>query len=175
MKGETQVSPSTSRLLLGLFIINLGVALGAGLYEGRIVVPQWLVSSPGGEMHWNAAAAREANTGIRFWVFVTTGPLTLLTVANLYGAWRSPGRARGWWLGAAASAAGDRAMTFGYFIPTMVALLDAPDSPAAAASAALWANLNYVRHALVAAALLAAMKAFAVVSEEQGRASAARM
>ncbi len=169
------MSPSTSRLLLGLFIINLGVAPGAGLYEGRIVVPQWLVSSPGGEMHWNAEAAREANTGLRFWVFVTTGPLTLLTLANLYGAWRSAGPARPGWLASVASAIGDRAMTFGYFIPTMVGLLDAPDSPAAVATAALWANLNFVRHAFVLAALLAALKAFAVVSEEQGRASAARV
>lgn len=164
------MSPSTSRLLLGLFIINLGVALGAGLYEGRIVVPQWLVSSPGGELHWNAEAARASNTGIRFWAFVTTGPLTLLTLANAYGAWRSRGPARPWWLAAVASAIGDRAMTFGYFIPTMVGLLNAPDSPAAVASASLWANLNYVRHAFVAVALVSALVAFARVCEREGAA-----
>ncbi len=166
--------PSTSRLLLGLFIINLGVALGAGLYEGRIVLPQWLVTAPGGDAHWNAEAAREADTGIRFWAFVTTGPLTLLTLANAYGAWKSTGPARQWWLGAAASAIGDRAMTFGYFIPTMVRLLNAPDSPEAVATAGLWANLNYVRHAFVAVALVSALMAFARVCEQQG-ARAARV
>jgi hypothetical protein len=29
------------KVLLWLFIINLGIALGAGIYEQRIVIPQW--------------------------------------------------------------------------------------------------------------------------------------
>lgn len=28
--------------MLWLFVINLGIAVGAGLYESRIAVPQWL-------------------------------------------------------------------------------------------------------------------------------------
>ena len=35
-----------------MFVINLGVALGAGLYESRIVVPRWI----GAAEHWNAPA-----------------------------------------------------------------------------------------------------------------------
>ena len=169
------MSGSAARLLLGLFIVNLGVALGAGLYEGRIVLPQWLVTGAGGEAHWNAEAARAANTGIRFWAFVTTGPLTLLTLANAYGAWRARGRARAWWVAAAVSAVADRAMTFGYFIPTMVGLLSAPDSPQAVATATTWAHLNYLRHAFVAVALVSALAAFARVCEERGAARAARV
>src|SRR5690606_28567205 len=79
------------RILLWLFVINLGIALGAGLYEARIQVPEWLVSTPGG-LRWDAEASLRANTGLRFWAFVTTGPLTLVTVANLAAAWRSRGR-----------------------------------------------------------------------------------
>jgi hypothetical protein len=169
------VSHSTARILLGLFIANLGVALGAGLYEGRIVFPEWLVTSPDGELHWNAEAARQSNTGIRFWAFVTTGPLTLLTLANAYGAWRSRGSARRWWLGAVASAVGDRAMTFGYFIPTMVGLLNAPDAAAAVESATRWGDLNYLRHAFVAAALGAALTAYARVCEQGGAARVAKI
>jgi hypothetical protein len=51
---------SMSRALLWLFVINLGVALGAGLYESRIVVPQWLSVSREGVSHWNAETARQA-------------------------------------------------------------------------------------------------------------------
>jgi hypothetical protein len=80
---------SLSRTWLWLFVINLGVAFGAGLYEGRIVVSQWLISSPETGLHWNAEAARRDDTGLRFWVFVTTVPLTVLTVANLIAAWRA--------------------------------------------------------------------------------------
>ena len=86
-------------LVLWLFVINLGIAFGAGLYESRIVVPQWLSPSPESGYRWNAAAARQANTGLRFWVYVTTVPLTLLTFASLAAAWWMQDAVRSWWLG----------------------------------------------------------------------------
>jgi hypothetical protein len=67
------MSRAIAKLLLWLFVINLGIAFGAGLYESRIVVPQWLEALPEGEYQWNAAAARQADTGLRFWVYVTYG------------------------------------------------------------------------------------------------------
>ena len=33
---------TVSTTLLWLFVIDLGIAFGAGLYEHRIVVPRWL-------------------------------------------------------------------------------------------------------------------------------------
>jgi hypothetical protein len=68
---------------LWLFIINLGVAFGAGLYEHRIVMPDWITWDADGA-HWNAGAARHGDTGLRFWALVSTGPLTLLTLTNLF-------------------------------------------------------------------------------------------
>ena len=161
------MSTSLSRALLWLFVINLGIAFGAGLYEGRIGLPQWLSQGPDSVLHWNAQAAQRDNTGIRFWVFVTTVPLTLLTLANLLAAWRAAGPVRRWWLTSAVAALADRIFTFAYFIPTMVGLMEAPDSPEAVATAVQWANLNYVRHALVLAAWLAALKAFAVAYQHR--------
>jgi hypothetical protein len=154
------------RILLWLFVINLGISLGAGLYEHRIVVPRWIESSPDGAARWNAEAARQDNAGIRFWAFVTTGPLTLLTLANLFAARKAAGSLRTWWLIAAAAALGDRVSTFAYFIPTMVGLLERADSPEAVGTAATWANLNYVRHAIVLLAFLAALKAFSLSYQE---------
>ena len=43
------------------------------------------------------------NTGLLFWAYVTTVPLTLLTLANLVAAWVEQGPRRRWWLGAAVS------------------------------------------------------------------------
>ena len=60
-------------ILLWLFVINLGIALGAGLYETRVVIPQWANLPP---KDW-------PNTGLLFWAYVTTVPLTLLALANL--------------------------------------------------------------------------------------------
>jgi hypothetical protein len=46
-------------ILLWLFVINLGIAFGAGLYESRITVPQWLTFSQDSGYHWNAEVARK--------------------------------------------------------------------------------------------------------------------
>jgi hypothetical protein len=150
--------------LLWLFVINLGIAFGAGLYEGRITIANWLISTPDGGVHWNAEAARRDNTGLRFWVFVTTGPLTLLTIANLFGAWFAAGQLRTWWLAASIAALADRVFTFAYFIPTMVVLLQAVDSVESVAIAQQWATLNQVRHALTLTGWVAALKAFALLA-----------
>jgi hypothetical protein len=157
-------------VLLWLFVINLGIALGAGLYESRIVVPDWIdpgASSP----TWNADAARDDNTGIRFWVAVTTVPLTLLTLANLFAGWRAPIGLGRWWLGTAMTALVERALTLGYFVPTMVRLIQADNSPDAVSSAIRWAQLNNLRHLLVLAAWLAALKTFSLLYTRRGRAA----
>ena len=145
-------------ILLWLFVLNLGVAFGAGLYEHRVVVGRWLTSSRESGTHWNADAARRDDTGRRFWAFVTTVPLTLLTLANLFAAWR--GALYDWWLAAALAALVERVFTFWYFIPTMVRLMRSPDSPASVAVAIRWRNLNYLRHAIILAAWLASLQAF---------------
>ena len=157
---------ATQAILLWLFVINLGIAFGAGLYEHRIAVSRWLESSDSGA-HWNAEAARRDDTGRKFWGFVTTLPLTLLTLANLYAAWRASGPVRGWWLGAALAALADRVFTFSYFIPTMVGLIRAADSPASVAVATRWSSLNYLRHAIVLAAWLMSLRAFSLFYQQR--------
>jgi hypothetical protein len=150
-------------ILLWLFIINLGTSFGAGLYEHRIVISRWIGAGPDGVHHWNAEAARRDDTGRKFWAFVTTGPLTLLSIACLIVALKTPGPARTFWLGASIAALADRALTFSYFIPTMLRLLNAADAPASAATARRWATANHLRHALTLAAWLGALNAFALL------------
>jgi hypothetical protein len=154
--------------LLWLFVLNLGIVLGAGLYEHTIVMPDWIGPGADGRPHWNADAARAADTGRRFWVYVSTVPLTLLTLANLASAWRFKGPARRPWLGAAAAALADRAITFGYFIPTMIELMAAPDSAESVATAQVWNLLNYGRHLLVFGAWLAALRALTLAHRSPG-------
>ena len=101
-------------------------------------------------------------------MFVTTVPLTLLSIANLFAAWRGSGPLRGWWLAAGFTALADRAFTFSYFIPTMVGLMGATDSSASIAVATRWWNLNYLRHAIVLAAWLASLRAFALFYQQRG-------
>jgi hypothetical protein len=162
------MSRITAAIVLWLFVINLGVTFGAGIYEHRIVVSRW-VTLPGNTAgSWNADAALQDDTGRRFWALVSTVPLTLLTLLSLYAAWRADGTLRLWWLAAALLAFVERVFTFSYFIPTMVGLLGAPDSPESVAMASRWWALNYLRHGIVLAAWLSALKAFAVFHQQQG-------
>lgn len=161
------MSTRTSTIVLWLFVINLGIAFGAGLYEHRIVLSRWVTTSAESGTHWNAAAARDDDTGRRFWAFVTTGPLTLLTLINVFVGWRATGRLRRWWLAAALVALGERAFTFLYFIPTMVGLMEAADSPQAVATAVRWSQLNYLRHAIVLTAWLSALKTFSLLYQQR--------
>ncbi len=137
--------------VLWLFVINLGIAFGAGLYEAHVVVPEW------------AGMPRESwpNTGIRFWAYVTTVPLTLLTLASLFLASRSIGPDRSWWLGAALIIVIERIATFAYFIPTMARLQRGTGMADAQALATLsqWMWLNNGRHLLTLAGWLLAMRA----------------
>ena len=151
-------------ILLWLFVINLGIAFGAGLYEQRIILPQWFVRTADSAIRVDGAAIRNTDTGRRFWAFVTTIPLTLLTLANLAVAWQSQGQRHEWWLSAAIITLVERILTFSYFIPTAIQLMRAETFPPAKAEAmaSRWTKLNYVRAALGLIAWLAALKALSL-------------
>jgi uncharacterized membrane protein len=148
-------------ILLWLFVINHGIAFGAGLYEQRIILPQWFSRSSESGIHVNSAAMRSTDTGRRFWAFVTTGPLTLLTLANLVVGWQSQGPRHDWWLGAAVITLVERIATFSYFIPTTVRLMraEALSSAKVEAMASQWMALNHVRAGLALTGWLAALRA----------------
>ena len=126
-------------ILLWLFVINLGIAFGAGVYEARVVIPQWADMPP---ESW-------PNTGVMFWVYVTTIPLTLITVANLIAAWIYRSIRRKWWLSAAVIVMLERLATFSYFIPTMINLTSSilPDSEINE-KLSQWMFFNHGRHIL---------------------------
>ena len=157
---------SAAYVVLWLYLINLGIAFGAGLYESRIAVPQWLSYTPEKGYRWHPVAAAEANVGLRFWVFVTTIPLTVLTLASLVLLWGTPEPGRRWWLISVAAALLDRVLTFAYFIPTMIRLMrgDIRPESAAVAKARQWVKLGYLRHATTLIAWLAALQAFALIN-----------
>src|SRR5262245_11439781 len=162
-EGTRHMSSAGNTIALRLFLMNLGTAFGAGLYEHRIVVPKWFSRSASGGLRWNADAVRQDDTGRKFWAFVTTVPLTLLTLANLKCALAAEGTLRMWWLAGIAAAMADRVFTFAYFIPTMVKLMKADEGEASTATALRWSRLNYLRHAFVLMAWLASLRAFGLL------------
>jgi hypothetical protein len=147
-------------IVLWLFVINLGVAFGAGLYEARVVIPQW----------GNIPPRAWPNTGLMFWVYVTTVPLTVLTIANLIAAWLTQGPMRFWYLAAVCIVIVERVATFSYFIPTMVRLMSTEGLADGDVKAALsqWLLMNHGRHVLTLAGWLAALKAFSLSGRRYG-------
>ena len=147
--------------LLWLFVIFSGIAVGAGLYEARINVPRWFAPAAGSAMDINVDAIRSDDSGRRFWAYVTTVPLTLLTLASCLAAW-SPETARErWWLAGAGVMFVERIGTFGYFIPQLLKLMlpERLTREEAAQVARKWTRLNYARAALAFAGWLAALRA----------------
>ncbi|MBC7774725.1 MAG: DUF1772 domain-containing protein [Phycisphaerae bacterium] len=153
-------------ILLWLFILNLGTAFGAGLYETRIILPQWFIKSPEFGYRVNSEAMNQTDTGRKFWGFVTTMPLTLLTLANLVVAWQSNEPRHDWWLAAALITLVERIGTFSFFIPTAIKLMRAETLPAAkvGSMASWWIRMNFVRNALTLIGWLAALKALSIAS-----------
>ena len=145
-------------LLLSLFVIVLGTAFGAGLYESRVVVPLWMSDPP-------ASLISGPDSGRRFWAIVTTGPLTLVTIANLVAALQYHGPARGWWLTAAGVTLVERVATFAYFIPTIIRVQrPALSQTAVRATLARWVRLNYVRNALTLVGWVVALQLLIKIS-----------
>ena len=153
-----------TEILLVSFIINLGIALGAGLYEIRIVLPLWFHKA-NGNYQVNVEAMRNIDTGRKFWGFVTTIPLTLLTIVNLVFACKAAAPLYGWWLSATFIILLERIGTFIFFIPTAIKLQKGENLPVSKTSSTIfwWVRINYVRNALTFAALLIALKAFLVL------------
>lgn len=154
---------SMSETILWLFVIVSGLAVGAGLYEMRINIPRWFPRKDG-VVSIDAAAMAADDPGRRFWAFVTTGPLTLLTVASLALAWHAATPRNWWWLVAAAVMLVERLATLGYFIPTAIRLLRPQTGVRGRAStmAARWTQLNVVRALVSLAGWLFALRALSL-------------
>jgi len=150
--------------LLWLFVIVCGIAAGAGLYEARISVPRWFAIAAGSAMRVDVDAIRSDDSGRRFWAFVTTVPLTLLTLASCLLVWSPETTRERWWLAGATVMLVERLGTFGYFIPQLLKLMRLEDvsREAAAQVAQTWMRLNDVRVALTFAGWLAALRALSL-------------
>jgi hypothetical protein len=155
-------------LLLWLFVIDLGIAFGAGLYERRVIVPEWFIGSLRTGLRVDRQAMLRTDPGRRFWGMATTLPLPILTIANLVIAWRAHSPLHAWLLAAGLISLLERIGTFSYFIPTALKLMrTGPEALSEARSGAVasqWMRMNLVRAALSLTAWLAALKALSVGS-----------
>jgi hypothetical protein len=154
--------------LLWLFVVMVGLQLGGGIYEARVVVPRWSNPPQPAEVAPALERSGHAAAGPRFWVFVSP-PVTLLALANALAAFRAQGRRRRpWWLGSAVAVFLGSLITYAFFIPTLEELSRAESTPEAEELASNWARLNHLRLAAGFGAWLAALRALSLPDENRG-------
>jgi hypothetical protein len=110
-----------ARVTLWLFVIALGLDLGAGIYEARVVVPLWAGGIPATLAAGNPFALVAIDAGIHFWAYLTSA-VALLAVLALVSGLRTPAPQRAWRTVAAIAELVAVAMTLLYFRPTLVRL-----------------------------------------------------
>jgi hypothetical protein len=151
-----------SRLVVLLFVIVLGMDIGAGLYESRVVVPLWSRDVPGtlaaGDPYGRVAVA----AGMRFWAFVTPA-VGLLAVVSLGFGLVAPQPRLTWQVAASAIELCAFTMTMLYFKPTLMRLFlghgTGMSNAAVVATVRRWIVWNWVRVGLSLVAWGAALRA----------------
>lgn len=152
------------RLLLWVFVIVMGIGVGAGLYEAVVITPLWAGSPPESFWGWRdifAANPRYApHGGDRFWIFVTPAR-GLLGLVLLITAIRLRGQERMWRLIAGTLTLGLFAIAALWLIPMSMELFGrtAPGADEVVSITNEYVILNYVFQALGFAAFLAGLRA----------------
>lgn len=139
--------------------IVLGIQVGAGIFETRVLVPLWSDHPPSSLTAFHAQPLRP-DSGKRFWIFLSP-VTTLICLANLILAVMSTAEWRVWWLVAAGCGTAVMIATFGYFVPVLLYLARVARQPGHddAGKIRMWVALNYVRAAVLLFAWIAALKA----------------
>lgn len=138
-------------LIFLLFVLALGIDLGAGLYETRIVVPLWSRVDPAEMSPENPYVRIAIAAGTTFWSVVTP-VVGILSLASLGFALTSAPPHRTLRILSTIAELCVIATTLAYFIPTLKGLFlqrrpdRAPESTRATVQR--WVRLSYLRVAL---------------------------
>jgi hypothetical protein len=163
-KRQTSVAKSSSTpaetRLLEAFLTATGFGLGAGLFEIRVVIPQWASAPTPKEIGPALERSGHVASGKAFWPFVGVAVLPL-TAANLVAAWRCKGPRRSWWLASSATTAAINVATVTYYVPTLHKLMNAEEMPESKVRTMVsWrVRLDYLRLAVGIGAWLAGLRA----------------
>ena len=117
---------SFARFCLFLFVVVVGLEIGAGLYETLVVLPMWAMNAPDSVVafyqHNQANPEFAINAGGRFWIFLTPF-VGIVAIAALLSGLRTSGAHRGWRMAGTLIAITVVAVTFAWFVPNLIKLL----------------------------------------------------
>jgi hypothetical protein len=160
---------SIPQIILWLFVIALGIELGAGLYETLVVMPAWTSAIPDsviGYYQHNAANPKFAlNAGGRFWM-IATPSVGLFALLTLLTSFKTRAEHRKWRLLGGGLALIVVIATFAWFVPNIIKLFSegvltiGRDEVASLAN--WWVRLNWVRVVVYSAGWLSALRALSI-------------
>lgn len=155
--------------ILWLFVILMGIQLGAGLYEIRVITPLVTYSPPESVIRLFGMAKTHPELAIQagryFWKYTSQpmGPLAILTV--IIGI-RTRGPQRIWMLIPAITTILMFAATYLFFVPTLSQLANSQQlglrTNQIMAKLDLWNTLNWFRLGFIAFAFLAGLRALSL-------------
>jgi hypothetical protein len=163
-----KVSPA--EVFLWLFVIVLGIELGAGLYETLVVLPLWASAPPQSVVAYHQHNVTNPefalNAGGRFWI-VNTPLLGVMSLAALLTGLKTQVEHRKWRMIGTVLSLVVVISTFAWFVPKIMILGagGAGLNPAELTSLTnWWVRLNWVRVVVYSAAFLAGLRALTVPS-----------
>ncbi len=162
---------SVAQIILLMFVINLGIAIGGGIYEALVLVPIWAGAPPDSVLayhhHGVTNPAFVTNQGGRFWIFVTP-LLGLLSIATIISGHKVNSTHRRWRISAAGLVLAVVVTTFAWFVPTLFLLLSdevtALSKDRIATLTNWWVWLNWVRAAVYIVAWIIGLRALMISS-----------
>src|SRR5262245_53849426 len=161
-----------ARVFLWLFVIALGIEIGAGLYETLVVLPTWTGSPPGSVTTYYQQVVSSPqlalNAGPRFWMIAT--PLVgVVALATLLSGFRTRPPHRNWRIAGTVLALIVVVSTFAWFVPNIMRL-NGPEVmkmiPEDITSLThSWVNLNTIRIVFYVTGWICALRAFGLPDE----------
>ena len=160
---------SIAQILLWVFVVVSGIAIGGGLYEQLVVMPLWSLAPPDSVtayyQHNVANPQFTLNQGGRFWAFVM--PLVgLLAIATLLSGLRTQREHRKWRIAGTVLTLLVVVLTVIWFVPNIIKLTGEgvmamrPDEVTSLTNK--WVSLNWLRAVLFLTAWLAALRALTI-------------
>ena len=119
------------QILLCVFVFSVGMGIGGGIYETRVVYPNWTKDPTPEGLSQKLVSSGQAGAGRSYWPLVSPTS-ALLAILNVLFAWHQTGLVRNLWLMSSISIVLKSVATYAYFVPTYIRRISKPETMNAA-------------------------------------------
>lgn len=138
---------TTEQISLCTFIFSIGMGIGGGIYETRVVYPNWTKEPTPNGLCEKLVSSGQAGAVRRYWPLISPSS-ALLALVNAFFAWHQSGLVRNLWLTSSLAIVFKSAGTYGYFVPTYIRRIAKPETMDVMALRSVvntWTNLSPLR------------------------------